>query len=201
MKEKQTLVGTGVNPKGQTFDWSAQLIKAFEELDEVQEDTPHVPHYGETWFPNMAYGWQQQPTQDNIIFRNATVWTNEDVGTIDQADVAISQGKIVKVGVGIVAEEIFKKESFQEIDAKGMHLTSGIIDEHSHIAISRGVNEGSQASSAEVSIANVINSDDINIYRQLSGGVTTAQLLHGSANPSVDSLASSNSVGVVALTK
>ena len=58
----------------------------------------------------MAYGWQQQPTQDNIIFRNATVWTNEDVGTIDQADVAISQGKIVKVGVGIVAEEIFKKE-------------------------------------------------------------------------------------------
>ena len=64
-----------------------------------------------------------------------------------------------------------------------MHLTSGIIDEHSHIAISRGVNEGSQASSAEVSIANVINSDDINIYRQLSGGVTTAQLLHGSANP------------------
>ena len=183
LKEKQTLVGTGVNPKGQTFDWSAQLIKAFEELDEVQEDTPHVPHYGETWFPNMAYGWQQQPTQDNIIFRNATVWTNEDVGTIDQADVAISQGKIVKVGVGIVAEEIFKKESFQEIDAKGMHLTSGIIDEHSHIAISRGVNEGSQASSAEVSIANVINSDDINIYRQLSGGVTTAQLLHGSANP------------------
>ena len=82
-----------------------------------------------------------------------------------------------------------------------MHLTSGIIDEHSHIAISRGVNEGSQASSAEVSIANVINSDDINIYRQLSGGVTTAQLLHGSANPSVDSLVSSNSVGVVALTK
>ena len=96
MKEKQTLVGTGVNPKGQTFDWSAQLIKAFEELDEVQEDTPHVPHYGETWFPNMAYGWQQQPTQDNIIFRNATVWTNEDVGTIDQADVAISQAKLSK---------------------------------------------------------------------------------------------------------
>jgi imidazolonepropionase-like amidohydrolase len=64
-----------------------------------------------------------------------------------------------------------------------MHLTPGIIDEHSHIAISQGVNEGAQASSAEVRIGDVINPDDINIYRQLSGGVTTSQLLHGSANP------------------
>jgi len=69
------------------------------------------------------------------------------------------------------------------IDGKGKHLTSGIIDEHSHIAISRGVNEGGQAVTAEVSIGDVVNPDDINIYRQLSGGVTAAQLLHGSANP------------------
>ncbi|MEO1436202.1 MAG: amidohydrolase family protein, partial [Bacteroidota bacterium] len=59
----------------------------------------------------------------------------------------------------------------------------GIIDEHTHIAISRGVNEGTQNSSAEVSIADVVNSEDINIYRQLAGGVVGAQLLHGSANP------------------
>jgi imidazolonepropionase-like amidohydrolase len=63
-----------------------------------------------------------------------------------------------------------------------MHLTPGIIDEHSHIALF-SVNEGADASSAEVRMADVINPDDINIYRQLSGGVTTAQLLHGSANP------------------
>jgi imidazolonepropionase-like amidohydrolase len=69
------------------------------------------------------------------------------------------------------------------IDAAGLHLTSGIIDEHSHIAISKGVNEGGQAITAEVSIANVVNPDDIDIYRQLAGGVTAAQLLHGSANP------------------
>ena len=84
LKEKQILVGRGVNPKGQTFDWSAQLIEAFEELDEVEEDTSHIPYIGEIWFPNMAYGWQQQPRKENIIFRNATVWTNEDVGTIDK---------------------------------------------------------------------------------------------------------------------
>jgi imidazolonepropionase-like amidohydrolase len=69
------------------------------------------------------------------------------------------------------------------INADGKHLTSGIIDEHSHIAISKGVNEGGQAVSAEVSIGDVVSPDDINIYRQLAGGVTAAQLLHGSANP------------------
>jgi imidazolonepropionase-like amidohydrolase len=69
------------------------------------------------------------------------------------------------------------------VDAKGKHLTSGIIDEHSHIAISNGVNEGGHNSSAEVTIQDVVNSEDINIYRELAGGVTTSQLLHGSANP------------------
>jgi cytosine/adenosine deaminase-related metal-dependent hydrolase len=68
------------------------------------------------------------------------------------------------------------------IDAKGKHLTSGIIDEHSHIAISNGVNESGHNSSAEVTVEDVVNSEDINIYRDLAGGVTT-QLLHGSANP------------------
>jgi imidazolonepropionase-like amidohydrolase len=71
----------------------------------------------------------------------------------------------------------------QTIDASGKYITSGIIDEHSHIAIRGGVNEGTEASSAEVRIGDVVTSEDINIYRQLAGGVTAAQLLHGSANP------------------
>ena len=50
-----------------------------------------------------------------------------------------------------------------------------------HIALS-GVNEGSQSNTAEVRMKDVINSEDVNIYRQLAGGVTTSQLLHGSAN-------------------
>lgn len=68
------------------------------------------------------------------------------------------------------------------IDGTGKHLTAGIIDEHSHIAVTSGVNEGTQSISAEVRIGDVINCDDINIYRQLSGGVTSAHILHGSAN-------------------
>lgn len=182
LKDSSSLSGEIVNTEGEYSQWLATKIKEFEEEKSVKEDYSSS-ECGDLWFPNMAYGWQDKPSQENIIFRNATVWTNEKVGTVEQTDVAISKGIILKVGIDILAEEVFKKETYKEIDAQNLHLTSGIIDEHSHIAISRGVNEGSQASSAEVSIANVINSDDINIYRQLSGGVTSAQLLHGSANP------------------
>jgi len=105
-----------------------------------------------------------------------TVWTNESDGILEESDVLISDGKIRGVGRNLGSAD-------REIDGAGLHLSSGIIDEHSHICISRGVNEWTQASSAEVRIGDVINSEDINIYRQLSGGVTTSQLLHGSANP------------------
>ena len=70
----------------------------------------------------------------------------------------------------------FKEGAFITIDASKLNLTCGIIDEHSHIAIRRGVNEGSQAVTAEVRIGDVINANDINIYRQLSGGVTTSTI-------------------------
>ena len=105
-------------------------------------------------------------------------------GVLNRADIAFSNGKIVFVGKNIILSDVFSDtSSVQIIDATEKHITSGIIDEHSHIAISRGVNESSQAVTAEVSIGDVINSNDINIYRQLAGGVTAAQLLHGSANP------------------
>ena len=168
-------------PNGEWEEWSARFLNREENTPKGKEK--NTEEIGELWFPNMAYGWTKQPTQNKLLFKNATVWTNEQEGILRAADVAISEGKILAVGQNLIGTEIFGKEAFQEIDATGKHLTTGIIDEHSHIAIDRGVNEGTQASSAEVSIANVIKSNDINIYRQLSGGVTTAQLLHGSANP------------------
>ena len=168
-------------PNGEWKNWSASFLSKEEKTErKIEKISEEV---GDLWFPNMAYGWTEKPSQDNLIFRDATVWTNEQTGVLTATDVAIGNGKILAVGQNLIGSEIFEKEPFQEIDATGKHLTSGIIDEHSHIAIDRGVNEGTQASSAEVSIANVIKSNDINIYRQLSGGVTTAQLLHGSANP------------------
>src|SRR5690606_8078473 len=67
------------------------------------------------------------------------------------------------------------------IDGTGKHVTPGIIDEHSHIAAA-SINEGGQSVTSEVRIADNLNPEDINIYRQLSGGVTSSHILHGSAN-------------------
>jgi len=138
----------------------------------------------EIWFPNKAYGFLQKPVAETILFKNATIWTNEVEGILVNSDVLIKEGSIIAVGKEIDLSEILNKdEVIKTIDASGKHISCGIIDEHSHIAIRRGVNEGSQAVTAEVRIGDVINANDINIYRQLAGGVTASQLLHGSANP------------------
>lgn len=148
---------------------------------------------GKVIYPFTAYGeaeseseglirdtWQKFKTRyDAVLIKNVTIWTNEQDSILKDHDVYIVDGKIVRIAPNIDAQKsVFAKI----IDGKGMHLTSGIIDEHSHIALA-SVNEGADASSAEVRMGDVINPDDINIYRQLAGGVTTAQLLHGSANP------------------
>ncbi|UFH52075.1 amidohydrolase family protein [Spirosoma sp. KNUC1025] len=127
-------------------------------------------------YPFVGMGNAQKPKAETVMIRNATVWTNEKEGILANADVLVSGGKISKVGKNLPVPADIKV-----IDGTGKHLTNGIIDEHSHIAL-LSINEGGQSSSAEVRMADVINPDDINIYRQLAGGVTTSQLLHGSAN-------------------
>ncbi|MEO8759400.1 MAG: amidohydrolase family protein, partial [Bacteroidia bacterium] len=147
------------------------------------------PTIGEVYYPFLSFGQPQSHENiikkfknryDAILIKNATVWTNEADSILTETDVYIVEGKIVRIAPNIDAPKLAFAKT---IDAKGKHLTAGIVDEHSHIAISEGVNEGAQASTAEVRIGDVVNSEDINIYRQLAGGVTTAQLLHGSANP------------------
>jgi imidazolonepropionase-like amidohydrolase len=132
---------------------------------------------GDITYPFGAYGRSELPKSERILFKNATVWTNETEGVLQNADVLIEGGKILQIGKNLTVS------MGKTIDASGKHLTAGIIDEHSHIAASKGINEGSQASTAEVRIADVINSEDVNIYRQLAGGVTSSHILHGSANP------------------
>lgn len=192
--------GQGQKPGGQWFVWSA-LRKAKSENDKkpgtgkpggavtAEADTttlkkPEMP--GAITYPLVGFGWTEMPQQQTVLFRNATVWTNTSQGILGKADVLVHQGKVHAVGQGLVASTVFpgrNKPTVIEVDATGKHLTTGIVDEHSHIAISRGVNEGSQANSAEVRIGDVVNPDDINIYRNLAGGVTTIHQLHGSANP------------------
>jgi imidazolonepropionase-like amidohydrolase len=115
--------------------------------------------------------------QEDVLIKNISIWTSEDAGVLKEHDIIISKGKISKIGKGLQA-----LPGMKVIDGTGKHLSAGIIDEHSHIAVSDQVNEGSFSITSEVRIGDVIDSDDINIYRQLSGGVTTSHLLHGSAN-------------------
>lgn len=127
-------------------------------------------------YPNVAYGNTSLPKPETLLFKNATVWTNESDGILEKTDVLIKNGKISAIGQNLSGR------GAKIIDASGKHLTAGIIDEHSHIAAA-SINEAGQNSSAEVSIEDVIEADDVNIYRNLSGGVTSIQILHGSANP------------------
>lgn len=127
-------------------------------------------------YPNAAYGFREKPKKETILFKNATVWTGEDSVALKNTDVLIKDGKINEIGKGISAGRA------KVVDATGKYLTAGIIDEHSHIA-AFDINEAGQNSSAEVRMRDVVDPDDIAIYRDLAGGVTTVQLLHGSANP------------------
>jgi imidazolonepropionase-like amidohydrolase len=113
---------------------------------------------------------------DVTLIKNGTILTVTK-GSIENGDVLIRDGKIVEVGKGLTAPEGAKV-----IDATGQYVMPGIIDCHSHLAIAGSVNEGSISVSSMANVADVLNPDDIEVYCDLAGGVTTANILHGSAN-------------------
>ncbi len=129
-------------------------------------------------YPLGAYGLESPPQVEAVLFRGATIWTCGPAGVLEDASLLIADGKIVAVGQDVVAPA-----DAVVVDLAGKHLTPGIIDCHSHMATDGGVNESGQAITAEVRIGDFIDADDINIYRQLAGGVTSSNILHGSANP------------------
>ncbi len=168
--------GTGIDSLGNPLTWTAIFVKAAEPKPDTakKKDAPVI---GKVVYPFEPFGWEesQQPKQETILIKNATVWTNEKEGVLQNSDVLIKNGKIAAVGKNL------SDASAKTIDGTGKHVTAGIIDEHSHIAAA-SINEGGQSVTSEVRIADNLNPDDINIYRQLSGGVTTSHILHGSAN-------------------
>jgi imidazolonepropionase-like amidohydrolase len=176
--------GRGQRSDGTWVEWSAIRQSEPEEEASTYKAQPDSVQ-GEVMYPFVAYGNVERPAQRTVWFEGATVWTCEATGKLEQADVVIHNGKILAVGEALDEASVFGSNvpTYVRIDARGKHLTPGIVDEHTHIAATRGINEGTQASSAEVTIQSSVNSEDVNIYRQLAGGVTTAQILHGSANP------------------
>jgi len=112
-----------------------------------------------------------------VVVRGATIWTQGTSGILENADLVVSGGKVVSVGRGLSAPA-----GAAEIDGRGKHVTPGLIDAHSHTAIDGQVNEGTHAVSAEVRIRDALDPFDVAIYRELAGGLTAANVLHGSAN-------------------
>jgi len=173
----KNLNGKALFPNGNEMTFYAKKLDSeSKDKTDKKEDKSEIKETVPVTFPNMAYGFKELPKQETLLFKNATVWTNEAEGIMEQTDVLVKNGKIAKIGKNLT------DSGAKVIDATGKHLTSGVIDEHSHIAAA-SINEGGQNSSAEVSIEDVIDEEDIDIYRNLAGGVTTIQILHGSANP------------------
>lgn len=120
---------------------------------------------------------QAEPAQPNeTLIRNATILTITH-GTLENSDILIRGGKIVAIGKGLKAAA-----SARVIDASGKYVMPGIVDCHSHSMLD-AINEGSLAVTSMARTRDVLNPNDVDLYRELAGGVTTLNLLHGSANP------------------
>lgn len=177
------LFGSGRAPDGTSFSWRGAPDDAAAGEDDVDSDEvadhSDVPEMLPT--PFGAFGVFEQPKSPYLVrFVNVTLWmAGAGNSRMDDAAMVIRDGKIAWIGP---PDAVFSEEMVV-IDAKGKHITPGLIDCHSHTGMRKGVNEGTQAVTAEVRVQDCLDPDDINWYRQLAGGVTMAHQLHGSANP------------------
>ncbi len=175
------IMGKGSDPQGNTFSWIGAR-----KVDEPE--TADVPD--PVGAPFGAYAMESLPDlPDYVVITGATIWTSSGEGVLDPADyengtlVVVKDGKIDYVGAN--KDIRFPADaSIVRLDAAGLHMTPGLIDAHSHTGLFRfGVNEAGQAVTTECWIGDSLDPGFINWYRQLAAGVTTANLLHGSANP------------------
>lgn len=166
--------GNALTPAGESLSWQLSRVGDAAGEEAADEAAAVVELPSPVLYPFSAYGRTELPQARDFVVRGATVWTNEDEGTL-VTDVLVRDGLIEAVGDGLDAG------GAAEVDGSGKHLTPGIIDEHSHIALFN-INE-TQTNSSMVEMNDVVDSENINIYRNAAGGVTAAQLLHGSANP------------------
>ena len=170
-----SMLGTGTLGNGEWVSWQATR-EANADTVSNKKRSVKSEEVGSVVFPFNGYGQKTIPKSETILIKNTTVWTNEKSGVLKDTDVLIKNGKIAAIGKGL------KDPLARVVNGEGKHVTAGIIDEHSHVAASGGINECSQSVTAEVRITDVIDPEDVDMYRQLSGGVTSSHILHGSCN-------------------
>lgn len=169
----------GEQPKTDAPEGAEEKPEAKAEAEKADADKPAKPASFPVNYPLGDFGRAQPPEQPALVaFKNVTLWTCGPDGIIEGGTLVIGNGKIIAAG-----KDVEVPADAKVIDAAGKHISPGIIDCHSHMATDGGVNESAQAITAEVRIGDFIDANDITIYRQLAGGVTAANILHGSANP------------------
>ncbi|NQV15031.1 amidohydrolase family protein, partial [bacterium] len=174
--ENDILAGTVLNSSDAEFSWMATNFAASKRdgKKSIAESTSSV----KLVYPEGAYGFEEIPEQvHSILINDATLWTSGPKGILKDWDMLIIDGKISKIARDI---EIPRNNNLI-IDGRGKFVTAGLIDAHSHTAAS-SINEGAQSVTSEVRIQDVLDPDDISIYREMAGGLTTINILHGSAN-------------------
>jgi imidazolonepropionase-like amidohydrolase len=164
-------------PDGSSSDWTAVLdsIKTEKGKKSKKESASNLSLV----FPEGAYGLDEDvPSPKTILINDATIWTSGEKGVLKEYDILIQDGKVKKIAINIS----LPRGNALIIDGTGKHVTPGLIDAHSHMA-GESINEGFQNVTAEVRMRDVIEPNDVAMYRALAGGLTTINLLHGSANP------------------
>jgi len=126
--------------------------------------------------PASAQDLLRADTPNDWLIRDATVLTVTN-GTIQNGDILVRDGDIARVG-----QDISAPSGVEVYDASGEYVMPGIVEAHQHMALTN-INEATNQVTAEVGVGDVIDPYDIGIYRALAGGVTTAHVMHGSANP------------------
>ena len=178
ISEDGSLRGWGMFPDGTSIHWRGERTETFAggESAGPARDVPDLDLADIR--PAMAYGIESLPEQPAaVLVRNATVWTSGPQGRLENADLLVRNGQVAEVG-----RDLSAPSGAVVIDGTGKHVTPGLIDPHIHSGTD-GTNESGFAIVPEVRMGDVVTHNNIWVYRQLAGGLTTAMIKHGSANP------------------
>ena len=169
-----SLTGVAITAAGHELPWTATNRKL---PPSDSKTSPIMKSDLKPVYPEGAFGFDKLPEQRASVFiQDATIWTSGPQGILENCDMLIEKGRIKQVGQNLTVPK-----GAMKINGNGKHVTAGLIDPHSHTAAA-SINEGSQSVTSEVRIQDVLDPDDINIYREIAGGLTTIHVLHGSAN-------------------